>query len=1453
MASMPYLTNIEKKWISFQILYGLSQIHNKGLCHGDIKLENILMSSIGSVFLCDMAPYKPAYIQQDDVGSFTYYFGTNSSIKSCYLAPERLVDRYELQECSNSNSIYKVTTAMDVFSVAAAIAELFLEDMLFDHPKLLLYKNGKFNLEYALKKIKDKKLEDLLVKMMKVNPNERIDLGECFKYFAEEISPISFPRMLIHFNTLIVSSDYWKPDKRIGLIYKHWKQIWKVVCGPDSEVPELYRNLNNVVLNDLILDSPFTKHYIENYSIIFDLKNELPNENLLFEEGESFTQKNPKLSLSKFKDNNNSECSLIIVNYILTAILIAKYSSTKIVGMEILRIFSNKLTDITKIQLIIPYLVKLLKDYSNLVRLTALHEIILILQMINENDLILPSSDYNFFDAYIFPSILELYSSNEPSLILAFANIIDKLTDLEHKFLQITLRSRFHNMKHQHIEGGNNFSKGSFNFHSINSGKDRGEEIIHAYDADLYEFKSNLFKIIEDILSKNEDIDTQLTLIRKLPNLMLFYGRRETNNFSKFIIAHFNKKDWIIQREILKSIPSLIVTLGETALNQFIVPCMELIINNNLSELKIYEMIHTMHLLLKMEYLETFRGIDLFKKILPFIMHPNIWIRNEVINFGITLINLLSEGEVYTYLRPDFKNYLYMPFIILTSDLIKGVTKERLSRVIYELYKKEIDYFFQRNFEDEEAFQLLEGVLNFGRENSKYNDEQINSNDLESKLVRLRASLEGINASTIVKKEFAKVVKYYNNQEDIRFLERTFLGKLISLSSIIQTLSLPASSSRRFSVNFSLLNDNVLSQENFKIKYLFKALDIVVKEEVLDEIDAEVSYNQGIGTHNVNHRESSNTRGESSGNINPHSASASGNNLLQRQNTYINPSGQKSGNYNSMANWKPHGKLISTLYDHEMANSNFNSNNQIPTSTSKSVSVEKLLNLNIENSNKFLSFASDGHILLWDIIGNENDISVEKSASTKTSLGLSFSKAICNVDSNQFAVASKNSIEVFRLESVKSNFYLQNLYDLGCSNVSSSSNPASSEESDISCLIANYKNKDNKQLIYCNAKGKLQIYDMRVNKASLDYDIGIQRGLVSCIDFGKDDRSLYIGTLGGYIMNYDFRLNSVIGSYKYNDNTPIIGLQTYMQCKGKEYDLFSTNLNPNFNDYLLIWTASNDHELGLWNLNTLNCDVIMKVNSLQGKDIKPLSIEIPNLYKENSELKDEKNNIEILYNNLNKYSHTLRFNTFATRNIILNNINSDFYSHSNKRLSKLSNLFEISNTCQVAFSPLNTKLNENINNFNVIENVPYVISAGNDMTIRYWDISKDGLFGSNNQNSNLKRSYLINAPNKIDNCIFSTSSYDSTVILQSNEISNSKIPKKDVSSFSEYQNYNGVNFHLGIQNEFDENLEVLKYCTKISDAAHKNVITDMLTMNVCNTNHNLLISSSWDGTVKLWK
>ena len=47
-------SDIEKKWICFQLLHGLNQMHSKEKCHGDIKPENILVTSKFSVFFSDI-------------------------------------------------------------------------------------------------------------------------------------------------------------------------------------------------------------------------------------------------------------------------------------------------------------------------------------------------------------------------------------------------------------------------------------------------------------------------------------------------------------------------------------------------------------------------------------------------------------------------------------------------------------------------------------------------------------------------------------------------------------------------------------------------------------------------------------------------------------------------------------------------------------------------------------------------------------------------------------------------------------------------------------------------------------------------------------------------------------------------------------------------------------------------------------------------------------------------------------------------------------------------------------------------------------------------------------------------------------------------------------------------------------------------------------------------------
>ena len=62
-------------------------------------------------------------------------------------------------------------------------------------------------------------------------------------------------------------------------------------------------------------------------------------------------------------------------------------------------------------------------------------------------------------------------------------------------------------------------------------------------------FKDELSRITRDILGKINETDILITCIRKLRNLLEFYGKSKSREFIKFIINNFNKIDWIIQKK----------------------------------------------------------------------------------------------------------------------------------------------------------------------------------------------------------------------------------------------------------------------------------------------------------------------------------------------------------------------------------------------------------------------------------------------------------------------------------------------------------------------------------------------------------------------------------------------------------------------------------------------------------------------------------------------------------------------------------------------------------------------------------------------------------------------------------------------------------------------------------------------------------------------------------------
>jgi hypothetical protein len=354
----------------------------------------------------------------------------------------------------------------------------------------------------------------------------------------------------------------------------------------------------------------------------------------------------------------------------------------------------------------------------------------------------------------------------------------------------------------------------------------------------------------------------------------------------------------------------------------------------------------------------------------------------------------------------------------------------------------------------------------------------------------------------------------------------------------------------------------------------------------------------------------------------------------------------------------------------------------------------------------------------------------------------------------------------------------------------------------------------------------LNIYDPRIKKIAISYEIPIQFGQISCmINNNKEIDGIYLGTFGGFLINFDLRINEIKNSYCYYGNVPILGINTW------NFNNIN-NVNCDFdekNNYLIINTANEDFEIGLWNIdnNNNNLDVLFKVNSINGKDIKPLTIEFPEI--NNEEYKSDYNNVNLnYYYNINHFNNNQNLFGFNNNKIDFS-VDNNFYMNSNERLNKLENIFSLKSTVTKVILPYYSKF----------YNTNYLISMGNDRVIRFWDIL------------NFNKSFVINAPNNLNKILYTKSVYDKTSIFQSNEFYNINELQQNFNGFSEYFLFNGLSYHNNVQNEFDESEEILKYCKRISDCSHKGVISDGLVMECFN--ENLLITSGWDGMIKVWK
>ncbi|XP_042473564.1 serine/threonine-protein kinase VPS15-like isoform X1 [Zingiber officinale] len=219
LSTRPFLSLIEKKWLAFQLLCAVEQSHNKGVCHGDIKCENVLVTSWNWLYLADFASFKPTYIPDDDPSDFSFFFDTGGR-RRCYLAPERFYDHGGESPVVPDAPL---KPSMDIFSLGCVIAELFLEGQpLFELSQLLAYRRGQYDPCQCLEKIQDEGVQKMILHMIQLNPNARLSSQSYLQNYASSIFPSYFSPSLHKFFSYLVPLD---SDARVAAIERAFHKI----------------------------------------------------------------------------------------------------------------------------------------------------------------------------------------------------------------------------------------------------------------------------------------------------------------------------------------------------------------------------------------------------------------------------------------------------------------------------------------------------------------------------------------------------------------------------------------------------------------------------------------------------------------------------------------------------------------------------------------------------------------------------------------------------------------------------------------------------------------------------------------------------------------------------------------------------------------------------------------------------------------------------------------------------------------------------------------------------------------------------------------------------------------------------------------------------------------------------------------------------------------------------
>ncbi|KAK2148717.1 hypothetical protein LSH36_486g02011 [Paralvinella palmiformis] len=621
ISTRPFLNNIEKKWLAFQLLCALNQCHKLGVCHGDIKSENVMVTSWTWLLLTDFASFKPTYLPEDNPADFSYYFDT-SRRRTCYIAPERFVkSSWRNSGSSDQAANLELTTsevkkgdltpAMDIFSAGCVIAELFTEGTPpFDLSQLLSYRTGEYSPHELYHKIEDFNIRSLVEHMTLKDAAARDSAEEYLIQQQDKAFPKYFYTFLKLYLQRFASIPIMPSDDRIARVKR--------------DLPLILKHLD-VDITD-------------------------PSHNVIL---------------------------VIVISLVTSSLRNLQFCNSKLMSLDVMLEFSKYVTSDIILDRLIPYMLYLVNDAFAHVRAEAVRTITQCLASVKT----VPLNDANTFPEYILPQLSNLTQDDETLVRVAYAENIAMLAETALRFLEIVQL----NSSAKECLGSESDTQTSLQYKA-------------SYDMELQALHEMIQQKVVTLLSDHDNIVKETLLQNGITRLCVFFGRQKANDvlLSHMITFLNDKYDWHLRGSFFEAIVGVAAYVGWQS-STILKPLLQQGLSD-VEEFVIYKTLRALAALTELNLLQKAILQELINEVVPFLSHPNLWIRHGAAGFVAAVARILNIADVHCKLVPAVAFYLKQMVIQMDKEvLLLNALKDSIPRPIYDyiLRSQQIDQIFE--------------------------------------------------------------------------------------------------------------------------------------------------------------------------------------------------------------------------------------------------------------------------------------------------------------------------------------------------------------------------------------------------------------------------------------------------------------------------------------------------------------------------------------------------------------------------------------------------------------------------------------------------------------------------------------------------------------------------------------------------------------------------------------